>query len=134
MRGLLSILPTILGAAIFGCGARVVVDGAGGAEAGTGGTGSGGGGGVGSTCTQMAGNCGACTSCALAGPCASLYSACENDSDCTTIDVCFEGCNGNSACEQTCFANNPSGAHDYQSLLECVDCAECPTACPGLCM
>jgi hypothetical protein len=120
MRWLITILVTVI---CCGCSAP--------ATGGTGGSTSSSGSGTSSTCPQTD-SCDECTSCALAGPCEGLYNTCENDSDCMTIDECFEGCGGDSSCEQTCLANNPDGDTEYTNLLTCVNCDQCPTAC-GLC-
>jgi hypothetical protein len=93
-------------------------------------TGAGGTGG--SQCPQTS-TCMDCTTCALNGACATLYSTCEQSSDCMAIDTCFNQCGDDASCKQSCFANDPAGMSDYQGVLDCVDCTECPTACAGLC-
>jgi hypothetical protein len=119
MRWLISILL----ATICGCSLAqsTSTSGTGGSDAGTG-----------AECPQTD-SCQDCTSCALAGACLSLANTCNASEDCTTIDQCFEGCSGDTACEQQCYANNPGGEADYMSLLTCVNCQQCPTSCSGLC-
>jgi hypothetical protein len=90
---------------------------------------------AGSQCPQTGATCASCTQCALSGPCGSLYNACRNNSDCNSIDLCIgSNCGvGDTSCRQTCLAGNPAGDAQYQGVLQCVDCQQCPTACAGLC-
>jgi hypothetical protein len=77
-----------------------------------------------------AGNCQDCVSCALDGPCATLYADCEGDSDCAAIDQCVALGDTQADCE----ANNPNGASAWQAVSSCVYCTSCPNDCPGQCM
>ncbi|MCC6521944.1 MAG: hypothetical protein IT373_04725 [Polyangiaceae bacterium] len=99
--------------------------------AGTSSTGSGGGD-AGVQCPETEG-CSACVQCALASPCQALYQICLASLACKAIDECFAGCGVDKACQQACYAAQPSGAQAYDALLTCVECDECPSACPGLC-
>ena len=92
----------------------------------------------GTTTTPDAGNCAAgnadcaeCQSCAVKGPCETLYSACESDQDCAAIDGCAGGCSGDATCIQTCYASNPNGQAAYQAAGNCIYCEQC--TCTGLC-
>jgi hypothetical protein len=98
----------------------------------TGTTGAGGGD-AGAQCLQTSG-CTDCTQCALEGPCASLYAACNDSSDCIAIDDCFAQTTPcDATCQATCYAGNPAGQSTYEAVLTCVNCTQCPTACAGQC-
>lgn len=84
-------------------------------------------------CPQT-GNCASCTRCALIGPCAVLYQLCEISAPCAAIDHCFEGCSDDADCKRECLASELTGALAYRAILSCVDCVQCPEACPGRCI
>ena len=84
-------------------------------------------------CSQL-GDCASCTRCALIGPCATLYQLCQLSGPCVSLDQCFAGCGDDASCKQSCFAAQPAGELAYRAILSCVDCVQCPEACPGLCM
>jgi hypothetical protein len=100
--------------------------------AGAGSTGTGGGGGDTGVCKTTA-TCADCTTCALNGPCASLYSSCEADPACSGLDQCFGLCAGDPTCKSDCLASNPDGASAYSTLLKCVNCDQCSSQCAGQC-
>jgi hypothetical protein len=76
--------------------------------------------------------CSTCTTCAINGPCATLYSACQQDSDCESIDQCFFTCGSDPTCQQECLDDNPDGVADYQAITTCIDCTQCAKDCVGL--
>jgi hypothetical protein len=101
----------------------------------TGGAAGGTGGSSGGSCSQTAG-CPACSTCALGGPCKSLYDACMANSSCSAIDQCAQGCGGltNKSCvTDNCIPPNPDGVSDWTAVTNCLNCQQCPTACAGLC-
>jgi len=75
-------------------------------------------------------DCQSCLNCALTEPCAALYSACLNDTDCTFVDSCVGGC-VDPACQQSCYATNPAGAAQYRGVKECMYCEQCVNDCSG---
>lgn len=97
----------------------------------TGASGTGGTGGAGACNTTT--TCADCKVCALNGPCAALWGACNASSACSAIDQCLPTCAGDAICESDCYANNPGGASDYKAANQCVYCAQCSKECPGQC-
>jgi hypothetical protein len=87
---------------------------------------------AGAECPQTT-TCEDCASCALNGPCESVWATCHADPDCSSIDGCVGGCGGDATCQQACYANNPNGVSDYQAAWKCTYCTQCPTVCTGMC-
>lgn len=77
-------------------------------------------------------DCNSCASCALNGPCASLFNQCMADADCTGVDQCVGLCGTDAACKDQCYANNPAGAGLYGEVTGCLYCDQCPSDCPGV--
>ena len=77
------------------------------------------------------GNCEACKSCALEVQCASLATACNNNSSCVGIDQCFFNCGGDAECKDQCYLLGPEGADLYRSFRACIFCDACPSDCAG---
>jgi hypothetical protein len=77
---------------------------------------------------------GGCVTCALDGPCSSLWNACSANPACLSLDSCWGGCaGGDTTCQQGCAAQNPAGVSDYQAVNTCVYCRQCSTICAGQC-
>jgi hypothetical protein len=73
-----------------------------------------------------------CTSCettAEEGACASDYSTCENDSNCTGYSSCVSGCAGNTTCNQNCQVEYASGMTEAENLQTCICTQQCTTSC-----
>ncbi len=86
-----------------------------------------------SSCPQTSA-CADCKTCALNGGCASLWSACEQSSDCQAIDQCWATCAvGDTSCQQNCYADDSDAMATYAAVNNCVYCTECTTACAGQC-
>lgn len=69
-----------------------------------------------------------CGSCAFAGPCAALYSACTMNAECVALDGCIGAC-ADQACADQCYVDHATGADDYINMLRCVICDTCPIEC-----
>jgi hypothetical protein len=101
----------------------------------TGTTGGAGGGDAGANCPQTSCDNNGCVTCALNGPCASLWNACSANPSCVSLDNCWSSCaGGDTACQQGCAAQNPDAVSTYQAVNQCVYCDQCATICAGLCM
>jgi hypothetical protein len=74
-------------------------------------------------------DCGSCSSCALNGPCSEAYTACQQSSACNGVDQCMGLCGFNDTCRQQCYSSNPEGASQYEAVLQCAYCNECPGDC-----
>jgi hypothetical protein len=74
--------------------------------------------------------CSTCPSCALSSACAALWTTCQSNPACQSIDGCAVACT-DSTCLQSCYAQNPDGANDYKAVHDCVHCQQCP--CTGQC-
>jgi hypothetical protein len=73
--------------------------------------------------------------CALNGPCASLWAACNANPACQSLDGCWGSCaGGDTACQQNCQAANLTGVSDYTAVNQCVYCSQCSSVCVGQCM
>jgi hypothetical protein len=99
------------------------------------GTGTGAGGGdAGAKCPELSCQNG-CVSCALGGPCSSLWAACNANPACLSIDSCWGSCaGGDTTCQQGCLSASPDGASTYQAVNHCVYCDQCSAICVGQCM
>ncbi len=87
---------------------------------------------AGSQCSQTEG-CDTCTNCALSGPCAAAWDACNADAECLSIYECVvsqDPCDA--TCQANCAASDPDGVDDFTTFWNCQQCQQCPTAC-GLC-
>jgi|HubBroStandDraft_6_1064221.scaffolds.fasta_scaffold1061432_2 hypothetical protein len=82
------------------------------------------------TC-DTAGDCADCEQCAVNGPCATEYDACQQSSDCVAIDECVSPEIGDTLSD--CEANNPNGVTAYEAAASCEYCTACASACPGMC-
>ena len=69
-----------------------------------------------------------CGSCALAGPCAALFTTCTMNAECVALDGCLGAC-ADQACADQCYVDHAAGEGDYTALLTCVICDTCPTEC-----
>jgi hypothetical protein len=90
---------------------------------GNGGTGATGGG---TSCAgaTVDGQCGQC----IQGSCCDELLACQNDSDCLTLNECVGGCN-DSSCAQTCANSASSNAVDlYNTFIDCAT-KQCESEC-----
>jgi hypothetical protein len=76
-------------------------------------------------------DCMTCVACAEQNPCSMLYTACSNNSVCQSIAGCWSACGSNTSCRQDCLTNNPDGASDFNALLQCDYCTQCPSDCAG---
>lgn len=116
------------------CGCTIVPkgsdDGGGGAGGGSGGSdgGSNDGGGSSDDCSDKP--CDACRQCASEGPCEDEVDACLANTSCVAIDECLAFCGATPAeCFETCRAQNPNGAIEYDAARSCLDCDHCEDAC-----
>lgn len=80
------------------------------------------------------GDCGnfneGCVACAIADACKSEFEACTTDPTCSDYGTCIIACSDkDSSCELGCKAQDPTGADEYRTLVECVVCEHCSTAC-----
>ncbi len=76
-------------------------------------------------------DCDTCKSCSLEVQCASLATACSQNSSCAGIDQCFAGCGADAECKDQCYLLGPDGADLYRSFRACVFCDACPSDCAG---
>ncbi len=76
-------------------------------------------------------DCGACQTCSLNVQCATLYSACSQNSQCVGIDQCFLGCGNDAECKEQCYLIGPDGEATYRALRACIFCDACPSDCAG---
>jgi hypothetical protein len=73
-----------------------------------------------------------CIACALAGNCKAAQDACAAEPQCPALDQCDGKCNmmaDPAACIMACATMNPKGVDPLNTLLGCVLCQECLTAC-----
>ncbi len=66
-----------------------------------------------------------CASC-IQSSCCSVTQACANDSACTQIIACVQGCNQNTTCEDNCITSAPSNAQ-----TEISNASNCWATCNG---
>lgn len=103
------------------------------------GTTGGGGAGGGTTTTNTNAACGTtttcgdCVTCALNGPCETLYAACEQDASCSGLDQCYALCGSDTTCQGQCDSANPGGVSAYHAVTQCVYCQQCSKQCAGQC-
>ena len=86
----------------------------------TGTTGAGGAGGAAAHPCDNKNNCETCKSCSVEVQCAQLATACNNDSSCTAIDMCFFNCGSDAECKQQCYLLAPNGEALYRAFRGCV--------------
>ncbi|MFT3776203.1 MAG: hypothetical protein QM820_63475 [Minicystis sp.] len=77
--------------------------------------------------------CSDCVTCALNGPCASLYTACEQDASCSGLDQCYAICGNDKTCQGECDSANLGGVTAYRAVTQCVYCQQCSSECAGQC-
>ncbi|MEO6775385.1 MAG: hypothetical protein ABI467_20650 [Kofleriaceae bacterium] len=81
----------------------------------------------------------ACNSCFAAastgsGVCASAFSACTNDADCSALRTCILACaTTDTTCQQTCVNAHSGSITLYNMGPNCICSAGCPTECNGAC-
>lgn len=81
----------------------------------------------------------ACNSCfntasTGSGVCASAFSACTNNSDCSALKTCFLACaNTDSTCQQTCANAHPDSITLFNMGPNCICSSGCPTECSAEC-
>jgi hypothetical protein len=75
-------------------------------------------------------NCEQCTQASTTGQgaCMSTIDACTNDTDCSALLACFDGCSTQS-CYNQCFNDHPAGGQIYSQIPSCI----CDTACMSEC-
>lgn len=101
-----------------------------GGSGGGGGAGGAQGGAGGSEPTCAVTDCDECRQCAASGPCKPYFDACFDNPACDSMDVCMSSCGAlPDECLETCRAQNPAGADDYEAARGCMDCNECDHAC-----
>jgi hypothetical protein len=81
-------------------------------------------------CTGSSSTCSQCESSAESGTCAKQYTACVNDSQCSSFTSCYQSCSStDTTCKSSCINAYPTGASEAQSLQSCL----CNTACSSVC-
>jgi MYXO-CTERM domain-containing protein len=76
------------------------------------------------TCTE-------CSASSQGGSCKAAVDACFNDADCQAFDTCANACAaGDSACQQKCATDHPSGVKLYGGIFDCI----CDTGCAQECV
>jgi hypothetical protein len=75
--------------------------------------------------------CAECTACASNQLCADVLTTCNQNPACVGIDQCVQICGVDSDCKQQCYIGNPDGTTDYQAVLTCLYCTQCPSDCAG---
>jgi hypothetical protein len=110
-------------------------------NSGTGGTGNSGTGGAGNSGTGGSGNAGtggaavcagygdACTEC-VATACPATWCACRNDPECIALSACYQTCNADPTCQQSCRTKFPGGISALYLVSDCAG-TSCPKECPG---
>ncbi len=76
------------------------------------------------------GNCNNCQQCAVAGNCADDLELCQNNAECVALNTCLGTCS-TQACVDNCVTAHSSGVADFNSLVLCATCQECPADCNG---
>jgi hypothetical protein len=87
---------------------------------------------VGGQCTTgtTTTDCTTCETTADTGACASPYSTCTADANCTSYGTCASACTtGDTTCLDSCATEYPTGSSEFASYKACV----CETACTTQC-
>jgi hypothetical protein len=75
--------------------------------------------------------CSTCRACSIESDCSDEHGACTSDEACAQLLECLQTCQREGqgdACEDSCFARNPSGQALVLALHQCL-----VTACPNSC-
>jgi hypothetical protein len=71
-----------------------------------------------------------CVACAASNQCATSSTACQNDMDCQSFEMCIGGCSlSDPSCISMCRALFSGGASLFDGFLHCAVCDTCPVAC-----
>jgi hypothetical protein len=81
------------------------------------------------------GTCDQCVPAAVSGDgcCAEEWSTCQGNASCASLAGCVAICDGNMACINGCFTQNPAGAPLYEATLECLYGDDADPAAVGAC-
>jgi hypothetical protein len=75
--------------------------------------------------------CKSCVNKAAANQCDSQFNACQNNADCLSILDCHKQCGYSPACSTKCEGQLPNGSSDFNALITCAACDNCPMECAG---
>jgi hypothetical protein len=78
--------------------------------------------------------CSSCESSAetTGGTCASYYTTCSGDSNCSSYSTCVQNCGtSNPTCVSTCQTDYPTGMTEAENLQTCLCTTACETPCTG---
>lgn len=67
------------------------------------------------------------------GACYSVAIACSNDTACTALLTCIDGCT-KSTCIDSCRSSNAAGVTDYEAFSNCLCSPPCKSLCSSACI